>query len=105
MPKVNTSSEIIDADVLLTALTQFKNGNFSARLPDEEWTGKAGKIAHTFNDLVKMVEEISQEFRRTVRTVGKEGKIDERAFVPNLKGGWEAKVEYLNTLVANLVYP
>ncbi len=37
--------------------------------------------------------------------VGKEGKIEERAFVPNLKGGWETKVEYLNDLVINLVHP
>ena len=98
-------AENIDVDTLLQALTQFKNGNFSVRLPEEEWKGKSGKIAHTFNDFVKQTEEISQEFRRTVKAVGKEGKIDERAFVPNLKGGWKTKVEYLNDLVTNLVHP
>jgi HAMP domain-containing protein/signal transduction histidine kinase/CheY-like chemotaxis protein len=105
MEKVKPASENIDADMLLAALTQFKNGNFSAQLPAEEWTGKAGKIAHTFNDMVRMVEDISQEFKRTVKAVGKEGKIGERAIVPNLKGGWGTKVEYLNTLVTNLVQP
>ena len=67
--------------------------------------GKAQKIAHLFNEIVTLEGEISQEFRRIVKAVCKEGKIDERAFVPNLKGGWESKVEYLNDLVTNLVHP
>src|SRR5436189_5008058 len=105
MEKSKHVSEEINIDILLAALTQFKSGNFTARLPEEDWTGKAGKVAHTFNHIVSMVEEISQEFRRTVKAVGTEGKIEERAFVPGLKGGWETKVEYLNTLVTNLVHP
>ena len=105
MEKIKPSHDSIDVDILLQAIAQFKNGNFSARLPEEEWQGKAQKIAHLFNKIVTLEGEISQEFRRIVKAVCKEGKIDERAFVPNLKGGWELKVEYLNDLVTNLVHP
>jgi len=95
----------LDTSTLLAALLQFKEGNFSVRLPEKEWDGKAAEVASTFNEIVKMVSDISQEFKRTVKAVGKEGKIEDRAVVSNLKGGWRAKVEYLNTLVTNLVQP
>ena len=98
------TTENIDVDVLLAALIQFKSGNFSVRLPDG-WNGIAGKVAHTFNDTVKIVEDISEAFKYTVKSVGKEGKIDERADVPKLQGGWETQVRYLNTLITNLVQP
>ena len=41
----------VDAAVLLRALSDVKNGDFSVRLP-VEWTGVAGKIADTLNEIV-----------------------------------------------------
>ena len=37
--------------VLLGVLTDVKNGDFSVRMP-LEWTGVAGKIADTLNDVI-----------------------------------------------------
>ncbi len=95
----------VDTDILLTALVQLKEGNFSIRLPEKHRDGKLSEVACTFNEIVNIIGQISHEFKRTVRAVGKEGKIDERAVVPDLKGGWRTQVEYLNTLVTNLVQP
>ena len=41
----------LDEKQLLSALTAFKRGDFSVRLPDD-WTGLGGKIADTFNDVI-----------------------------------------------------
>ena len=38
---------------LLAALTAFKRGDFSVRLP-EEWTGISGKVADTFNEVIAL---------------------------------------------------
>ena len=103
MEKNQLSSET-NTELLVSALMRFKNGDFSVRMP-EDWAGNAGKIARTFNETVKIAEEISEEFKRTVKAVGKEGKIEERATILHLSGGWKTKVEYMNTLVTNLVQP
>ena len=63
-----------DAKQLLVALVAFKRGDFSTRLP-EDWTGVAGKIADTFNDVVATNQRMTQELERIGRVVGKEGRI------------------------------
>ena len=60
----------LDAKRLLVALVAFKRGDFSARLPDD-WTGVAGKIADTFNDVVRTNQRMTQELERIGRAVGK----------------------------------
>ncbi len=45
---------------LLAALTAFKRGDFSVRLPDD-WTGVAGKVAETFNDVIAMNQRMARE--------------------------------------------
>ncbi|HSP45369.1 MAG TPA: hypothetical protein VLO30_05205, partial [Chthoniobacterales bacterium] len=47
------SGDQVDEKQLLTALSAFKQGDFSVRLPDD-WVGLAGKIADTFNDVIGM---------------------------------------------------
>ena len=49
-----TNGSEFDEKQLLAALMAFKRGNFSARLP-EDWTGIAGKIADTFNDVIEPI--------------------------------------------------
>src|SRR6266702_3353927 len=46
--------ERLDADRILSAFVALKKGDFSARLP-LGWTGIAGKVADTFNDLAEMM--------------------------------------------------
>ena len=68
----------VDTTALLTALTALKKGDFSVRLP-LDWTGVAGKVADTFNDVVELNERMANELERISRVVGKEGKINQRA--------------------------
>ena len=77
MARPNNGSPLKDNQVdnkqLLAALTAFKRGDFSARLPDD-WTGLAGKIADTFNDVIATNERMTRELERIGRVVGKQGK-------------------------------
>src|ERR1700746_569524 len=74
---------------LLGALTAFRRGNFSVRLP-EDWTGLAGKVADTFNDVIAINERMSRELERITRVVGKESRINQRGF---LGGGFAGLVD------------
>src|SRR5437773_2244148 len=94
----------IDARVLLTALTALKRGDFSARLP-LEWTGLAGKVADTFNEVIELNERMANELDRVSRVVGKEGRIDQRAQLGEVTGSWAASVSSVNALVTDLVHP
>ena len=54
-------------------MTALKKGDFSVRLP-LDWTGVAGKVADTFNDVVELNERMAKELERISRVVGKEGQ-------------------------------
>src|ERR1700724_4361285 len=70
---------------LLVALTEFKRGDFSAQLPDD-WTGIAGKVADTFNDVIRLNQRLTQELARIGHVVGKEGRIRQRASLGGASG-------------------
>ncbi len=74
------------------------------RLP-REWTGLAGKIADTFNEVVWMNQAMASELERLGREVGKEGKIQQRANTRDFEGSWAGMVSSVNTLVEELVRP
>jgi HAMP domain-containing protein/signal transduction histidine kinase/CheY-like chemotaxis protein len=94
----------LDTKALLAALTAFKKGNFSARLP-VEWVGLAGKVADTFNEVIELNERMAAELSRVSRVVGKEGKINQRASLGDVSGSWAASVHSINQLVSDLVHP
>src|SRR5947207_563540 len=94
----------VDATVLLTALTALKKGDFSVRLP-VEWTGVAGKMADTFNEVIELNERMVRELGRLSRVVGKEGKITQRASLGDVSGSWEDAVASVNALIDDLVHP
>ncbi|MDQ2978874.1 MAG: HAMP domain-containing protein, partial [Acidobacteriota bacterium] len=95
---------VLDRRQLLSALTAFQKGSFDVRLP-EHWTGIDGKIADAFNAVVERNQRMSRELERLSRVVGKEGRIDERASLGDVRGAWSASVDSVNTLIADLVYP
>src|SRR5437762_10399515 len=102
-----TAGEVGPADVtgqLLSALLAYKAGDFCVRLPSD-WTGVPGKIADAFNEIVEFNERLSSETARVSRAVGKEGKLKQRLAVPGAKGDWASKVEAVNTLIDDLVWP
>src|SRR5947209_1569162 len=94
----------IDAKQLLTALMAFKRGDFSARLPDE-WTGLAGKIAGTFNDVIAINQRMTKEVERIGRVVGKEGRITQRASLGDVSDSWADAIGSVNDLIGDLVQP
>src|SRR5262249_28811527 len=94
----------IDTAILLSALTALKKGDFSVRLP-MDWTGIAGKVADTFNDVVERNERLANELARISRVVGKEGRINQRASLGAVSGSWEAALTSVNTLIGDLVHP
>src|SRR5438128_12332931 len=97
-----SSNELIRQ--LLSALLAYKAGNFSVRLPSD-WTGVAGKLADAFNEIADSNQRLSRETARVSRAVGKEGKLKQRLSVPGAKGGWANKVDAINMLVDDRVWP
>jgi HAMP domain-containing protein/signal transduction histidine kinase/CheY-like chemotaxis protein len=93
-----------DLKQLLAALTSFKRGDFSARLP-EDWTGVAGKVADSFNEVIARNQALAEELARISEVVGVEGRISQRASLGEVQGSWGAAIGSVNNLVANLVQP
>src|SRR5438270_1191954 len=104
MATTTTAPGELDETALLRALLEFKRGNFNVRLPDD-WTGVAGKISDTFNEVVEANQRLGRELARVGRVVGEEGRINQRAAVPTLSGEWAQAVDSVNELIENLVRP
>ena len=68
----------VDLPLILASLHSMRDGDFSVRLPGA-WTGIAGKIADTFNDIVAANQQMARELTRVGQAVGKEGRTRERA--------------------------
>ncbi len=98
-----TTSEI-DTTSLLTALAALRKGDFTVRLP-LDWTGVAGKVADTFNEVIELNERMADELERISRVVGKEGKINERASLGAVTGSWKSSLDSVNNLIGDLVHP
>ncbi len=94
----------LDIHLLLKTITALKKGDFSVRLPIE-WTGMAGKVADTFNNVVDMNEHMAFELERLRDLVAKKGKIDQRARMGEFTGSWSRMMESVNTLIDELVRP
>src|SRR5579871_450504 len=89
---------------LLKTLTAFKSGNFSIRMPVDR-TGMEGKIADALNDILDLSQKMVKEYARISKTVGKEGKITQRASIGSVSGAWAESVESVNSLIGDLVQP
>ncbi len=98
------TADSINTKLLLKTLVAFKKGDFSARLPGE-WTGEAGKIADTLNEIIELSDKTAKELERVSRVVGKEGKIAHRATVPAAGGSWLRIVDSTNLLIDDMARP
>ena len=104
MRNQQANTDDIDTKLLLKTLMAFKKGDFSARLPTE-WTGEAGKIADTLNDIIELNEQTAKELERVSRLVGREGKITQRATMPAASGSWVSVVDSVNVLIDDMARP
>jgi HAMP domain-containing protein/signal transduction histidine kinase/DNA-binding response OmpR family regulator len=100
------TSELSAADLnaILASLQTMRNGDFSVRLPGS-WTGVAGKLADTFNDIVTANQQMANELKRVGQAVGKEGRTRERIRFSQPTGAWGEMEVSVNTLVDDLLRP
>ena len=100
----NNHEPALGARSLLAALRSFRRGDFSARLP-LDLPGIDGEIAEAFNDCIELNARLAQELQRTSTTVGREGRIAQRASLGEVRGSWRGYVDSVNGLVADLTQP
>jgi hypothetical protein len=101
---IQAQRNFIDRRQLVSALRALRRGDFTVRL-SEDADGMDGEIAGLFNEVVSLNEEMTQEFERLSKVVGKEGKINQRGRVKNARGGWETAVRSVNELIEDMVQP
>ncbi|MDB6153311.1 MAG: diguanylate cyclase, partial [Chthoniobacteraceae bacterium] len=97
-------NETFDLKTMYSALTAFKRGDFSVRLPDD-WSDMAGKVADVFNEVIATNERMALELERVGRVVGKEGRIKQRASLGDVAGRWGESIGAVNELIGDLVQP
>ncbi|HXG86908.1 MAG TPA: HAMP domain-containing protein [Vicinamibacterales bacterium] len=98
------ATDMLDQKRLLKVLSDYKRGDFSARMPSDR-TGMAGKICDTLNECIERNQRLTSELQRLSAVVGKAGNIKQRASLPSAEGDWEAAVDAVNALVSDLVQP
>ena len=101
---LETPREFLDRRQLVGALRSLRRGDFTVRLP-EDLPGLDSEIAVLFNEVVGLNQQITEEFERLSKVVGKEGKIDHRAKVRGATGGWDSKLRAVNELIDDMVQP
>ncbi len=99
-----TATDVLDAKVLLGVLAQVKSGDFAARMP-LEWTGVAGKVADSLNDIIIANQALEAELARVSRVVGTQGELSQRVVLGGWTQSWSGSVESVNSLIEALVRP
>ena len=94
----------LDNRQLLAAFRAFRRGDFSVRLP-RDLVGVDGEIAEAFNEVVELNDRMTKEFERLGEVVGKQGKIAQRARLPQAGGGWATSVNAVNDLITDMMHP
>ncbi|HTI68051.1 MAG TPA: HAMP domain-containing protein, partial [Caulobacteraceae bacterium] len=98
------AEESLDNRQLLGALRAFRRGDFSVRLP-RDLSGIDGEICEAFNDAVELNDRMTKEFERLGEVVGKQGKIAQRARLPQAAGSWATSVNAVNDLITDMMHP
>src|SRR3984957_4915181 len=102
--KSKSDGSSLDLNVILASLQTMRDGDFTVRLPGT-WTGLAGKVADTFNDIVAANQHMAQELKRVGHVVGKQGQPRERVRFHESRGAWGEMEVSVNTLVEDLLRP
>jgi signal transduction histidine kinase/HAMP domain-containing protein len=94
----------LDQTLVLESLAAIRNGDFSVRLPGT-WTGLAGKIADTLNDVASANQVLEGELARVSHAVGREGRLSERVALRGPDRVWSSAAASVNALIEDLVRP
>ncbi len=102
--KQQEQDDILNSRELLRVLMEVKNGNFSVRMPMDQF-GINGKICDTLNDIIDLNENLIAEVKSAGESIGKEGKLNRRLELPQAKGYWADGIKCINTLISDLIRP
>lgn len=86
---------------LLAGLTAVRDGNLTARLPDDAG-GLLGEIAAIYNGMVDQLSLVTSEVTRLAREVGGQGLLGGHAREPRVPGVWRELTDGVNTMADNL---
>src|SRR3712207_3595911 len=89
---------------LLLALQSVREGDFSVQLPGD-WVGLYGKVADTFNDIVRSNRRMPKERARVGQSVEKQGRTRQRLRADRRSGAWGEMEASVNTLIDDLLWP
>ncbi|MCW2850004.1 MAG: two-component hybrid sensor and regulator [Marmoricola sp.] len=98
------TTDCVDGKVLLEVLARVKGGDFTARMP-LEWTGVAGKVADSLNEVIISNQALETELARVCRVVGQQGELSQRAVLGGWTQSWSGSLESVNSLIDALVRP
>ncbi|HLL23902.1 MAG TPA: HAMP domain-containing protein, partial [Kofleriaceae bacterium] len=99
-----TDVETLDPEILLAVLSLARTGDFTARML-LHWTGVAGKVADSLNELLAANHAFGTEIGRVSRVVGREGRLSQRATFRGTDQVWGNSTESVNSLIEDLVRP
>ena len=86
---------------ILEALDAARKGDLTRRLKKEK-DDIFGELADSYNDMVDMIIQFSNEVTRMAWEVATEGRRGDQAAAPGLGGIWKALTEHVNTVAGNL---
>jgi len=89
---------------LLAGLRALDAGDFSIRLELAD-DPVIGELAEIFNNVATKQSRLSEELNRVALSVGREGKMRDRATIGPAGGSWAGSVDALNSLITDLVQP
>jgi HAMP domain-containing protein/CheY-like chemotaxis protein/signal transduction histidine kinase len=89
---------------LLAGLRAIDAGDFSMRL-ESNGDPLMAEIADTFNSVANKQARLAEELNRVALSVGREGKMRDRATIGPAAGLWAGSVDALNSLITDLVQP
>ncbi|HEY8430979.1 MAG TPA: HAMP domain-containing protein, partial [Sandaracinaceae bacterium] len=90
---------------LAAALEAVRDGDFAVRLRTDSDHPLAAEVAAAFNAVVRRNDRFAAELGRVARSVGVEGRLDDRARLPGAVGTWASSVESVNALVESMAWP
>ncbi|GGI04537.1 HAMP domain-containing protein [Egicoccus halophilus] len=103
-PSADPGLTVAEQEQLLAALEAALDGDFRTRLRIRR-SGLAGDLGKAFNDLMRRNVAVTDELDRVRRRVGRDGRMQERASIGRVQGGWAEQIDALNHLVDHLVTP